>query len=487
MRGCRVAGLTALLLVLSPAASAHAAPVLTAAAAHSEIAFSKSTTIAGTFTEGQVPIAGQPIDLEASPYPFTHWAHAASTASGLDGSYSFAVKPDRNTRYRVTSNGQFPATSPTVEVTVDELIAARVTYPPLGRVRVVVSSRHPADLRWGGRRARWFYAPGTSRRFRPVAITKTAQTAGGLTRVAATFAVPAGSFRFLLCLTAPGVNALGPAAAHGKCRTRAFVARPGAHAKTVSYFSAHGRAPAGYPLLPRVGAATAYIRRRAGRTGFAVVDSEGRLSGWNMHRTFVSASVVKAMLLVAYLRKLDARHRGLDAGSRSILYPMIHVSDNSAATAVWSRVGDPALYRLARAAGMTDFSIVGIWARAQISPADQARFFFEMDGLVPRQFRGYARGLLSGISSAQSWGIPRVARPGWRVFFKGGWRGTGLGQLVHQAARLERGRTRFGMAVMTDGDPSMGYGITTIEGVTARLLARPPRPASTVLRLGPGG
>ena len=49
------------------------------------------------------------------------------------------------------------------------------------------------------------------------------------------------------------------------------------------------------------------------------------------------------MLLVAYLRKLSAEHRGLDAGSRALLEPMIHVSDNEAATAVWERVGDPRL------------------------------------------------------------------------------------------------------------------------------------------------
>ena len=56
------------------------------------------------------------------------------------------------------------------------------------------------------------------------------------------------------------------------------------------------------------------------------------------------------------------------------------------------------------------------------------------------------------------------------MFFKGGWRGTGLGQLVHQVGRLEgHGRT-FSMAVMTDGDPSMGYGIDTIQGVTGALL-----------------
>ena len=88
----------------------------------------------------------------------------------------------------------------------------------------------------------------------------------------------------------------------------------------------------------------------------------------------------------------------------------------------------------------------------------------------------------------QSWGIPQVARPlGWHVFFKGGWRGTGRGQLVHQAARLEKGRTKFAMAVMTDGDPSMGYGITTIQGVTARLLSRPAPKPVYAKTLGPGG
>ena len=124
---------------------------------------------------------------------------------------------------------------------------------------------------------------------------------------------------------------------------------------------------------------------------------------------------------------------------------------------------------------MSDFSIHGIWANAMISAADQARFFFDMNGLVPRHFRAYANDLLSHIVGYESWGVPAVARPrGWKVYFKGGWRSTGRGQLVHQIARLERGRKRIAIAVMTDGDPSMAYGIGTIQGVTRRLLRRRP-------------
>jgi hypothetical protein len=479
----RVVVLTAVLVAAVPA-TAQAAPALSAKPAHGEITYSGSTTISGALSESGVPLPAQPVSLEASPYPFRSFHEVASGMTGPDGSYSFAVSPDRNTRYRVTAS----QASARTKVLVDERVRALAKALPLGRVRVTVSSQHPNDLRWGGRRAFWYVAQGRGRRFHRVARTRTHQRRGVTTAVAALPIARAGRFHFLVCLSAPRDRALGPPSAHARCHHRAVDGKPESRfRKSVTHFEGRGSAPAGYPFAPQVGAAGRYLRRRSGYTAFAVVDSEGRVAGVHIHRTFVSASVVKAMLLVTYLRKLDRQHRGLDSGSRSILYPMIHVSDNSAATAVWRRVGDAALYRLARAAGMTDFSIVGIWARAQISAADQARFFFEMDGLVPRRFRAYARSLLSGIAGYESWGIPRVARPRWHVFFKGGWRGTGRGQLVHQVARLERGRTRFGMAVMTDGDPSMGYGITTIQGVTARLLSRPSPPASKLRSLGPGG
>ena len=233
-----------------------------------------------------------------------------------------------------------------------------------------------------------------------------------------------------------------------------------------------GSLPVGFPSPPAVARAAAYLSGRIGRTAFAVVDSEGRMSGVHVHWTFPTASVVKAMLLVAYLRRLDAMgQHHIDSFSNSFLYPMIHVSDNNAATQCWSIVGESGVYAVARAAGMTDFSIFGFWANAQISAADQARFFFEMDSLIPREFVGYARFLLSSIAGYESWGIPAVAGPqGYEVFFKGGWRGTGLGQLVHQVARLEGHGRRFAIAVMTDGDPTMQYGIETIQGVTAALL-----------------
>ena len=229
--------------------------------------------------------------------------------------------------------------------------------------------------------------------------------------------------------------------------------------------------PARFPQLRRVRAVPHWLRSRGATNSWALIDSWGRLHGFAPHRTFVSASLVKAMLLVAYLRGIG--NRAPDAGERGSLGPMITVSSNDAADTIYYRVGDTALYRLARLAGMKSFSVAGYWGNATFSAEDQARFFKRIDRLVPRASRGYARELLSSIVGYQRWGFSRYSlAAGFKTFFKGGWRETGAGQLVHEAALFERGRTRISMAVLTDGNTSHDYGTETLRGVARRLFAR---------------
>jgi hypothetical protein len=228
-----------------------------------------------------------------------------------------------------------------------------------------------------------------------------------------------------------------------------------------------------YPSAGSIGAATRFLESRAGRTSFAVVDSAGHLSGLRLHEHFETASVVKVMMLTAYLQMLAAQHRSLSPSDTALLYPMIHVSDNNAASAVFSIVGGAAVARVAREAGMSDYAPgVGWWAYTQTSAIDQARLFFVLDRLIPQRFWGYARYLMSTIEPSQSWGIPPVARPQWQVFFKTG----ALPEqgLFNEVGRLERGPLTFTIAVFTDGDPSMAYGEQTIEGVAGALLAHTP-------------
>jgi beta-lactamase family protein len=212
-------------------------------------------------------------------------------------------------------------------------------------------------------------------------------------------------------------------------------------------------------------AARRYARRRHGTIAFAVLDGQGRLRGLRRTRRFASASLVKAMLMVAVLRRVGAgRLAGRD---HDRLRRMITASSNGAARAIYRQVGGAGLRSVARAAGARRFRDVGYWSGAQVTAADQARLFLRIDRLVPPAHRRYARRLLSSIVGWQRWGIAPVARDrGIKIFFKGGWRRG----IVHQVALLERGGRRIALAVLISGAPSMAYGVQTIGGIARRVL-----------------
>jgi D-alanyl-D-alanine dipeptidase len=238
-----------------------------------------------------------------------------------------------------------------------------------------------------------------------------------------------------------------------------------------------------FPARGRIRTVERYLRARGAVNSWALIDTWGRTHGFAPHRAYVSASLVKAMLLTSYLRGIGDRMP--DASERSVLGPMITLSSNDAADTIYPRVGDAALYRLAQTVGMKSFSVAGYWANARFSAEDQARLFNRIDRLIPKRSREYARGLLSSITPSQRWGFSSfAAAAGFRTFFKGGWRGTGIGQLVHEAALFERGRTRFSMAVLTDGNPSHEYGTETLRGVAQRVFARRARSSAEEPELG---
>jgi len=215
-------------------------------------------------------------------------------------------------------------------------------------------------------------------------------------------------------------------------------------------------------------AAQRFARTRQGTVAFAVLDQQGRLRGLNRTLRFNSASVVKAMMMVAVLRRAGARP--LSDRARTLLRPMITRSDNDSASAVYVVIGDAGLNAVARAADMRKFTPSSVWGNSQITAADQVRFFIKIDKLVPAAHRRYARKLLSSIIGPQRWGIPPVTKAkGLKAFFKGGWRAC----CVHQVALIERGRSRIALAVLTRNTPSMEYSHETIKRIAQRVLRRP--------------
>jgi hypothetical protein len=220
---------------------------------------------------------------------------------------------------------------------------------------------------------------------------------------------------------------------------------------------------------PHVAAAIAYAHTRAGEVSFAV-RSEQRQWGWRVTRTVPSASVLKAMLLVAYLDDPRVRDRPLRESDRRLIDPMIERSDNEAATSVLGFVGPAGVDGVARRAGMREFSLdPTIWGLSRIDAADQARFFLHIDREVVPRHRAAAMHLLASVVPSQRWGIGRISLPGWQLYFKGGW-GAGTGEVEHQVVLLRHGAIRLSLAVLITDSPSHEYAKQTLQGLFARLL-----------------
>jgi beta-lactamase class A len=184
--------------------------------------------------------------------------------------------------------------------------------------------------------------------------------------------------------------------------------------------------------------------------------------GYRATRVYPSASVLKAMLMVADL------NRGHP--DKALLKPMITRSDNAAASRVLGIVGTSGLRKVARRAGMTRFTpVTPVWGNSKVTASDQSRFFLKIDSLIPAKNRAYGMKLLASIVPSQRWGVGQVAPAGWKLYFKGGW-GSGTGRVDHQVALLTKGNRRVSIAIMTFGDGTHAYGKETLRGLAKRLL-----------------
>lgn len=225
--------------------------------------------------------------------------------------------------------------------------------------------------------------------------------------------------------------------------------------------------------------ATAYAQARAGSVSFAVVDERGRKRGYRQWASWYSASLLKPVILGAYLNQRSVRDRPLTGEERRLMEPMIRASADDPASTLFVRLTPARIQRFGRRHGLWSLGVVApIWGSTNITAAGYARFIRRLPDDVPARHRIFARRLLRSIVGSQRWGIAPVKPRGWRLLFKGGWRaGRGYGRIVNQAARLECGDRVVSLAILTDHDPSHDYGTDTVRGVARRLL-RPLRQVS---------
>ncbi|MBV9837724.1 MAG: hypothetical protein JO156_06375, partial [Solirubrobacterales bacterium] len=181
------------------APSAAAAPSISLHASPAAPVGGRPVTLSGVVTGAP---AGSGVQLFASPYPYQLLRLARATTTAADGTFSFTVYPDRDTRYQALLVGTSAST--TIQLAVTGLTVTKVLALPLGQAEVTIVVFHPRDLRWADARVSWSFATGRRGPFMPAPQTRTMQLSPYVVVLRKRIDLPAGPFRFRACFRAPG-------------------------------------------------------------------------------------------------------------------------------------------------------------------------------------------------------------------------------------------------------------------------------------------
>jgi hypothetical protein len=183
---------------------------------------------------------------------------------------------------------------------------------------------------------------------------------------------------------------------------------------------------------------------------------------------FYAASVIKATILSALLRMAQDEHRHLTSKEQSLARLMITQSDNDAATALWNEVGMTRMQQFLDLAGMKETRLSDAWGLTLITAHDEARLLYllsESNTVLDRASRVYARYLMAHVIAGQRWGTPAGAPHGVTVHVKNGWLPyPGSSWEINSLGIFTEANRTYRMAILTYDNPSMTYGIDTIQG-----------------------
>jgi hypothetical protein len=233
----------------------------------------------------------------------------------------------------------------------------------------------------------------------------------------------------------------------------------------------------------RLAEASRYAAGRAGTAGFALIDTTtGKVhandDGGVGLRT---ASIVKVMIGMRLFARAQEQKRGLTPQEQSDLSAMIRVSDNDAASRLWSSLGGPAVITWIRKVtgvrntqppanpGSWGFTIttardmaviLNALAHARgITPAHRDALLREMRQVTPSQRWGIAAAVHHANPAVKNGWYPDTDAPVWRVLCTG---------VVDHAGKANR----WSIVVTTRYPANLGqaYGQETCSGIAARAL-----------------
>ena len=184
-----------------------------------------------------------------------------------------------------------------------------------------------------------------------------------------------------------------------------------------------------------------------------------------------TASVVKIEIMAAALLRAQDQGRGLSNWEFSKVTPMMHSSDDPAASALWGNLGGGrAMSAYGERMGLhATVETEPKWGLTSTTAEDQAAFVHRLlhgDLLAPGG-RSQAWWQMLNVRSDQRWGVTRGVPADWSVGLKNGffdstccrWRVNSVGYV----ADPEGGG--YSIAILSDGWRSLAEGIPMVEAV----------------------
>jgi len=226
------------------------------------------------------------------------------------------------------------------------------------------------------------------------------------------------------------------------------------------------------PGAQMISAIAAYVATRADNVTVAVQDlTTNRIYEFRPGVVENTASTLKVDILATLLGQAQAAGRSLTPEEQSLAVPMVEESLDTAADALWTRLGPAAVGAFERAAGMTSTvpATDGVWGSTTTTALDRLamlRTVVAPNALLTDASRAYILSLMENVTPSQDWGATGGVPPGVTVALKNGFAVLD-GWQINTTGWVDGEGRDYMIAVLTNGNASEQYGIDTVNGVSA--------------------
>jgi len=234
------------------------------------------------------------------------------------------------------------------------------------------------------------------------------------------------------------------------------------------------------PPSPFAGLVGAYVKSRTGSIEAALYDLHSGQS-WELNpqlRPQATASIVKVDILETLLYQARVEGRNPSSSEKELMTEMVEVSSNSAATSLWDLAGGRrGIGAYNKLAGLTHTVLSSCvqcagfpwpgWGLSTTTPADQLLLLEQLthpSDLLTSSAQSYALQLMSNIEPSLRWGVSADVPAGTSVALKTGDVPLSATDVqVNSIGRVDGGGHDYVLAMLTTGDPSLQYGVDTLN------------------------